>query len=237
MKTKSTLSLLILLVFAVLGGGSFEKDGSLSGWVYIVLAILLAIVIYGAIWDNKNKKEMEIKRKESQRKKEEELKEKKRIYEEQKQTFISTNGTPDKSIIIKDFDLNSEIHAYEKSQKIFIMGKEYSFNDIISCTLSDNSRIVKGKMTAVTKSKTGDVLGRSIVGDVFAGPAGAIIGGSTADKHTEYIQEDDKTIHDYSVIININSISDPIVRINTGWRGKLANEIVGLMNVIISRKS
>ena len=26
----------------------------------IVLAILLAIVIYGAIWDNKNKKEMEI---------------------------------------------------------------------------------------------------------------------------------------------------------------------------------
>lgn len=236
MKTKSILSLLILLVFAVIGGGSFEKDGSLSAWVYIVLAILLAILIYGVNWDNKRKKEMEIKRKENQRKKEEELKEKRKIYEEKQQAFINTNGTPDKSIIIKDLDLNSEIHVYEKSQKIFILGKEYSFQDIISCTLSDNSRIVKGKMTAVTKSKTGNVIGRSIVGDVLAGPAGAIIGGSTADRHTEFIQEDDKTIHDYTVIININSISEPIIRINTGWRGKLANEIVGLMNVIISRK-
>jgi hypothetical protein len=79
-------------------------------------------------------------------------------------------------------------------------------------------------------------LGRSVVGSVLGGTAGAIIGGTTAQQKTEYIQEDDRTIHDYTVIININSISNPVIRIHTGRDGKLTNEIVGLMNVIISRK-
>ena len=57
-----------------------------------------------------------------------------------------------------------------------------------------------------------------------------------AKKNTEYIQEDDKTFHDYTVIINVNSIAEPIIRIHTKEDGKLTNEIVGLMNVIISRK-
>ena len=70
----------------------------------------------------------------------------------------------------------------------------------------------------------------------MAGPAGAIIGGATAKKHTEHIQGKSFTFHDYSVLINVNSISEPIIRINTGRRKELANEIVGLMNVIISRK-
>ena len=139
-------------------------------------------------------------------------------------------------MVISDLDLNSEIHVYESSKKVFILGKEYSFKDVISCTFSDNPRIVKGKITAVTKSKNGNVIGRAIVGDVVAGPAGAIIGGTTAKKNTEYIQEDDKTIHDYTVIINMNSIAEPIIRIHTGEDGKLTNEIVGLMRVIISRK-
>ena len=34
----------------------------------------------------------------------------------------------------------------------------------------------------------------------------------------------------------MNSISEPVIRIHTGERGKLTNEIVGLMNVIISRR-
>ena len=46
----------------------------------------------------------------------------------------------------------------------------------------------------------------------------------------------DRTIHDYTVIINVNSISNPVIRVHTGERGKLTNEIVGLMNVIIARK-
>lgn len=236
MKVKFFLSTLVLLMFSLLGGGSLEEDGSIAGWFWTIVIIVAVLFVFAFIMggqeEAKRKEEVEQRRQKRKR----ELESKTEEYNALKQQFLSDNGNPDKTIVVSELDLNSEIHVYEDSKKVFILGKEYSFKDIMSCTFSDNPRIVKGKVTAITKSKNGNVIGRSIVGDVVAGPAGAIIGGTTAKKHTEYIQEDDKTIHDYTVIININSISDPIVRIHTGQDGKLTNEIVGLMNVIISRK-
>ena len=239
MKTKTLLSSLILLMFAVLCSGSFDdKLNRIPGLDVVVSVIILAFLIVVPLMIGKYREGKVRKRKQQQLEElEEALKEKRRIYEENKQAFIKINGIPDKSVATNDLDFNAEIHVYEKSQKVFIQGKEYSFKDIISCTLSDSPRIAKGKMTAITKSNTGDVIGRSIVGDVIGGSAGAIIGGTTASKHTEYIQEDDRTIHDYTVIINMDSIAEPIIRIHTGENVKTTNEIVGLMNVIISRKS
>ena len=115
-------------------------------------------------------------------------------------------------------------------------GKEYSFKDVMSCSVSSRDRIERGNVTAITESNNGSVIGRAIVGDIVAGPAGAIIGGSTAKQKTEYIQGDDRVVHDYTVNITMNSISEPNIRINTGERPKLTNEIVSLMNVIIARK-
>jgi uncharacterized membrane protein len=236
MKTKSILSSLILLVFVILGGGSFDENGHLSGWVWVVGIIFVVIFIIAAISGSQEEAKKKAREEQLRLEREEKLKIQTEEYNALKQQFLATNGVPDKSLVISDLDLNSEIHVYESSKKVFILGKEYSFKDVISCTFSDNPRIVKGKITAVTKSKNGNVIGRAIVGDVVAGPAGAIIGGTTAKKNTEYIQEDDKTIHDYTVIINMNSIAEPIIRIHTGEDGKLTNEIVGLMRVIISRK-
>jgi len=236
MKTKSILSLLILLAFCVLGGGSIDENGEIEGWFWVIIIIFVLIIIISvvnSIQEDAKKKE---RAEQARLKREEQLKAQTEEYNALKQQFVETNGIPDKSLIISELDIKSEIHVYEKAKKVFIMGNDYSFRDIISCTFSDNPRIVKGKVTAITKSKNGNVIGRSIVGDVVAGPAGAIIGGTTAKKHTEYFQEDDKTVHDYTVIINMNSISEPIIRIHTGADGKLTNEIVGLMNVIISRK-
>lgn len=236
MKTKSILSSLILLVFVILGGGSFDENGHLSVWVWVVGIIFVVIFIIAAISGSQEEAKKKAREEQLRLEREEKLKIQTEEYNALKQQFLATNGVPDKSLVISDLDLNSEIHVYESSKKVFILGKEYSFKDVISCTFSDNPRIVKGKITAVTKSKNGNVIGRAIVGDVVAGPAGAIIGGTTAKKNTEYIQEDDKTIHDYTVIINMNSIAEPIIRIHTGEDGKLTNEIVGLMRVIISRK-
>lgn len=236
MKTKIIISSLILLVFAILAGGSFDEDGNIASWVWIVVGVFVVLFILLLISANKEEAKKKERAEQARLIREEKLKAKTEEYNALMQQFLSTNGTPDKTIVIDELDINSEIHVYEKTKKIFILGKEYSFKDVISCTFSDSPRVVKGKVTAVTKSKNGNVIGRSIVGDVVAGPAGAIIGGTTAKKQTEYIQEDDKTIHDYTVIINMNSISEPIIRIHTGERGKLTNEIVGLMNVIISRK-
>ena len=236
MKTKSILSSLILLGFVILGGGSFDENGQLSGWVWVVGIIFVVVFIIVAISGSQEEARKKARKEQRRLEREKKLKIQTEEYNALKQQFLATNGTPDKSLVISNLDLNSEIHVYESSKKVFILGKEYSFKDVISCTFSDNPRIVKGKITAVTKSKNGSAIGRAIVGDVVAGPAGAIIGGTTAKKNTEYIQEDDKTIHDYTVIINVNSIVEPIIRIHTKEDGKLTNEIVGLMSVIISRK-
>lgn len=237
MKTKSILSLFILLVFAILGTGSVDDSGNLKAGVwFLIIGITFFAIIRVIILNEQEEKEgmRRYKIEEEKERRREALAEE---YCSSKQQFLTINGIPDKSILLnEELSLNSEIHVYESSKKVFILGKEYDFKDIISCTYSDNSKVIKGKTTAVTKTGTGSVISRSIVGDVIAGPAGAIIGGTTAKKHTEFHQEDDQTIHDYTVIINVNSISEPIIRIHTGRDGKLTNEIVGLMNVIIARK-
>lgn len=236
MRSKSILSSLILLAFAILGAGSFDEHGNIAGWVWMIVIVIVVsffIMMIVAIQEEEKRKE---KKEQARLKREEKLKAQTEEYETLKQQFLTTNGTPDKTLVIDKLDLNSEIHVYESSKRVFIHGKEYAFKDVMSCTFSDNPRVIKGKITAITKSKNGSVIGRAIVGDVVAGPAGAIIGGTTAKKNTEFIQGNDKTVHDYTVIINMNSIVEPVIRIHTGEDGKLTNEIVGLMNVIISRK-
>lgn len=236
MKTKLILSLLILLVFAILGGGSFDKHGNIAGWFWIIVGVIVFLFLIMMIISSSKEEKRKEQYEQERLKIEERLKAQREEYVTLKKQFLTANGTPDKTLVIAPFDLNSEIHVFESSKRVFILGKEYAFKDVMSCTFSDNPRVIKGKITAVTKSKNGSVIGRAIVGDVVAGPAGAIIGGTTAKKNTEFIQDNDKTIHDYTVIINMNSIVEPIIRIHTGENGKLTNEIVGLMNVIISRK-
>lgn len=206
----------------------------LNTWVpFFAIIIIATIVVLAATNAGANKVKIQ---EQNRLKREEEKQIKVDNYNALKCRFFCLNGTPDKTIIINELDINSEIHVYEEREKVFILGKEYSFSDILSCELNDDSRVIQGKVASETKSNNKNVIGRALVGAVVAGPAGAIIGGATAKKHTEHIQGKSFTFHDYSVLINVNSISEPIIRINTGRRKELANEIVGLMNVIISRK-
>lgn len=236
MKLKLFLSTFVLLFFAIIGGGSVDEDGNLEGWFKGLIAIFVILIIIAGIngaKENKKKEEAAaIKRQQDEAAR----KAKQEAYTNEYNSFVANNGTPDKTIIVTPNELNGAIYVYEAKKSVFILGKEYKFKDIMSCTYTDNPTTVKGNITAVTKSNTGSVIGRSIVGDVVAGPAGAVIGGTTGKKKTEYVQEADKVYHDYTVIVNINSIANPILRIETHSDGKLTNEIVALMNVIIARK-
>ena len=229
MKAKSLISSLILIFFAILGGGSVETVNYVLIGILVIIGGTILIAIFGGIHDLKKKKERDnTKRLEREAKQAE--------YIVQKKKFLAVNGTPDKTIVVRELDLNSEIHVYEHSKKVFIMGKEYSFKDVLACSLSSRERIEKGNIISVTESNNGSVAGRAIVGGIIAGPAGAIIGGSTADKRTEISQDDDKVVRDYTVNITMNSISDPIITIHTGEDVKLTNEVVSLMKVIIANK-
>lgn len=131
--------------------------------------------------------------------------------------------------------VNSAIIVFEPRSRVLIMGRMYDFKDIIGVSLSDDQRIVHGQTVSSTKTSTGSMIGRAVVGDLVAGPVGSIIGGSTASKNTTVTQGDDSVAHDYTILINVNSISNPVIRINTWNDDELTNRILGLFNVIVER--
>lgn len=236
MKLKIFLSSLILALFGIMGGASVDDDGNIAGWVWLIVACLVIAVIAGAMQANSDEKK---KREKAAADRERRLKqeaEQKAHFDEWFNKYVAENGTPDKTIVVKPNDEMELIHVHEAKKQVYLKGKMYNFKDFISVTFTDSPTTIKGKTTATTKSSTGSTVGRAIVGDVIAGPAGAIIGGTTGKKTTEFHHENDRVIHDYTVVININSIATPIVRINTGQDGKTTNEIVGLINVILTRR-
>ena len=235
MKIRFLLSSVALALFAMMGGGSVDEDGSLSAWVWIVIIGFVVIFVIAAIQGIVHEdEERERSNAELERKKQQEA-EKKSAYDTWFQTYSVQHGVPDKSIIIEANEIEGCIHIHESKKEIFLKGQTYPFKDIMSCTFSDNPTIIKGAVTAVTKSKNGSAIGRAIVGDVIAGPAGAIIGGTTGKNTTEFKHENDRVIHNYTVLVNVNSIANPLVRIETREDGELTNEIVALMNVIMAR--
>lgn len=78
--------------------------------------------------------------------------------------------------------------------------------------------------------------GRSIAGALIGGEAGAIIGGATAKKETIFEQENDKVIHDYTLVVNVRDLKDPMFSIKIGQNKNKAMEINALMQVIMSMK-
>ena len=229
-------------------------DGELTtfGWLLIIAMVLFIIfAVYGAIESEEAKQKYEKKRAELKKKKEEEEAAKKLEEEKKKQqydeqvTLLNTEvGVPDKTIIIEPLDINKEIRAYSSLEKVTILGKDYDFASILSCTFTDDSWVEKGETTLTStgsaKTDNGNMLGRAIVGGVVAGGAGAVIGGSTAKKNTQstsVVQQGKDTLHhNYTVLISVKDIANPLIRIPLGKKGNVVNDIVALMNAIIASK-
>ena len=95
--------------------------------------------------------------------------------------------------------------------------------------------MIKGEISSSTTTSNASALGRAVVGAALGGVAGAVIGGATAKQKTEYQQGIDKTIHDYTVNINVNRLSEPLVKLHIGENEDIANEVAALINAIVVR--
>ena len=80
------------------------------------------------------------------------------------------------------------------------------------------------------------MVGRTITGAIIGGGAAAVIGGLTAKKQTIYTQKNDKVIHNYMLVINVQDLQNPIVMIKIGNDKNKAMEINALMQVVMSMK-
>lgn len=225
---------LFLIFFCIL---CFMIGWTTLGWILVIgFAVLGVFLIYAYNDGKKKEEEREEKLRLEKARKQAEKEKQEQIYNSEKEKLIEKYGEPDKTIVVEELNLSKEIIAFGKVNRIWLLGKDLPMGDIINCTFNDNQRIEKGKVSYETKTSTGNMAKRAVVGGVLLGGTGAVIGGATAKKNTVVNQENDKLIHDYTVIININSLSDPIIRIPLGKDGAKVNEIVGLMNVIINRR-
>lgn len=215
---------------------SFAMGWTTLGWILGAVLVLFFFLVMAI--NRQSEKEVEEKalRRRQEKERQKAKREKKtEIYDSSKQKLIDKYGQPDKTILLDEFDLTKEIMAFGRINRIWLLGMDLPMGDILSCTFSDDQRVKKGEVTYETKTNTGNMAKRAVVGAVLSGSTGAVIGGTTAKKETIVKQGDDKIIHNYTVIVNINSLSNPIVRIPLGDDGQTVNEIVGLLNVIISR--
>jgi hypothetical protein len=229
---------IVFLIFVCFIVICFQSGWYILGTILSLIPIIIIIAI--VIQIPKAKKEEAARQKRNQElkaKREEDLK---TIiipaYNQSRTELINRYGNPTKVFILEQYNLNKEIIAFEESKRIWICGNDFPMKSILSCTFADDQKVVKGQITSTTKTNTGNMVKRAVVGEVLIGGAGAIIGGSTASKTTISTQENDKVVHNYTIIVNVDSLSEPIIRVHIGTDGKTVNEIVGLMNVIINRR-
>ncbi len=234
MRSKNIISAIVLAFFAFIGGGSFS-DGELVFWGITIFVFVIFVIIYSSIQSSKDKEEQ------AKKDKEKEEAERRNTNKYNQDLYNLSEKYGENTLVIDILgmgntkNVDSAIIVYEQKSIIRIMGKMYNFKDIIGVSVSDNQKIVHGQMASSTKTSTGSMVGRAVVGDLVAGPVGSIIGGSTAKKNTTFVQDDDSIVHDYTIHINVNDISTPIIHINTWNDSELTNKIVGLINVILER--
>lgn len=168
----------------------------------LVTPLIIYLIIRSRKFSEKERKEHVVKLAREENK----LMEKVRSYNEWYRNYVAQNGQPNKVITLKKNDKSGIILINEQNHKIWLLGNDLVFSDIISCSVEEETSIHKGKIIANTKTNNGSLIGRALVGGVIAGSVGAIIGGSTSSSTTEFQQDDDHVIRDYTVIVNINRV-------------------------------
>lgn len=157
------------------------------------------------------------------------------LFKSRYDKLINKYGNPDTKLCLGNtYDITSYIIPFSSTRKIYIQGFELNFDDIIDVQLTDDVKVTKGEMSAVTESSTGSAIGRAVVGGVLAGGAGAIIGGTTGKKNTTFIQENDIVTHDYTVLITTKIIAKSLIKVHLNERNELANMTVALIKSIIA---
>lgn len=229
-------------------GSIYRTIGPFWGFALIsIIGIVIGVVVQNILdsqWKEynnivKSAKQTMIKREEERRAEQRRIanEAKQAKYNKELQVFKDKYGNPNRFYTLKDGgDIKSQIIPFGNAKRVAFLGKDLSFDDILSVQLEDDKIVKKGKMVAITKTDNGNMVKRAVVGDVLLGGAGAVIGGSTAEKNTTYQQEPDEIIHNYSIIVNIKDFTNPIIRINMGQDEKKSQEIVALINAIIASK-
>ena len=102
----------------------------------------------------------------------------------------------------------------------------YNYSEILDFNVREESI---GGQVQKTKTSTGSLIGRGLVGGVLLGGVGALIGASTAKKHTVMVSPDIKR---YYIDITTNNMNNPLYTYTTIISAK-AQQLVSILTIIL----
>lgn len=194
--------------------------------VIIILVILLVICAFVKVKMNEQKHQ------ENQERIKEKKKRQEAIFSTQKEKY----GEPEHVVMMGSYE--HSLIAFSEAKQLYYNLDYYPYESLSSCSLEveSYSKII-GKQTSVSKSDTGSLLGRAVVGNMIAGPTGAIIGGVTGKKTTTTSNNlRTVTMHNYYVHVKTSDSKHPSFTIDCSFLGReKAEEVERIINDIISR--
>lgn len=202
---------------------------SFGGYILVCLVIAVVGGIFGGIQESKKREKKDAEIAEKRKRKREQ-------YEADVQDMRNRYGN-------ESFDYGELFDAYNRvfvfpEKRVVVYHKSpVEFDKIIAFDVTDNKTSITTSEAgnATTKTSTGSMLGRAVVGGVLAGGVGAAIGGSTAKRHTD-IQpglQTTNTSHDYKVYLTINDFKNPSLCIPFGDNTEAVHRFVSYLNIIL----
>ena len=206
---------------------------SFGGYLLICLAIAVVFGIFGGIHESKKRERHDAEIVERGKRKHEQ-------YEADVQDMRNRYGN--ESFDYGElFDAYNRVFVFPEKEIIVYHKKPISFDKVISFDVTDNQTMVTTSEagSASTKTNTGSMIGRAVVGGVLAGGVGAAIGGSSAKRRTD-IQSGPQTTstsHDYKVYLTVDDLKEPSICIPFGSSTDMVQRFVSYLTVIIRRNS
>lgn len=139
-------------------------------------------------------------------------------YLKQRLELFTEYGTPDYTVVLKEHSIMDEVTVFSNSQLVLILGNPVSFMELLSCSFTDNQRILKGGAVFVKAER-----------DSVDGLNGGESGETGANSRFEIIT------HNYNVVVNLADASNSVIKIPVGSNFAKVKEILNLLNGIIKK--
>lgn len=239
MRTNLTGDITSLVIFIIILAVIVENIAGILAFIGVVIFSVLFFVILKNAAKEKERRQELAEAEEAERVRQKKIKSVQSKINKALNKLIAKYGQPDR--VIRPYDeLEYGYFALFVEHKLLCINDEkFNFSDFASYKLVDNCQIEKGDIVGGVTTHSEDVFTRSMAGKFFGGKTGAIVGGTTATRHSSIHlqQSNDALIHDYTLLINMKGINRDGIEMHLGNDWRLAAELEHLFDQIIKESN